>query len=218
MAMTPLQINTAARQRYNAVDDDFWTDAEIYNTIYQGCCELATAGLIIEAVYTASSVASQQAYTYPTNAMNIKRITYTGRKLVPTTMREDDILTQLNSATTSTGTPSSYFIWADSIYLRPIPVSAITDTIKVWSNIEPGSVTATSTLEIPTEFQMALVNLILSEMSAKNKNYEGANYYRQLWAADVIRAKDLQRRKKRGDGFALVQNVDMIPQSDLGNV
>ncbi len=217
MAMTPLQINTAARQRYNAVGDDFWSDEEIYSTIYQGCCEMATSGLVIEQAYTTTSVASQQAYDYPTYAMNIKRITYDGRKLVPITMRDDDILTQLNQAVTTTGTPTSYFVWNNVIYLRPIP-STSSLTIKVWSNIEPTTVSATSTLEIPTEFQMALVNLILSEMSAKNKNYEGSQYYRQLWSADVIRAKDLQRRKKRGDSFGIVQNVDMIPQSDLGQV
>jgi hypothetical protein len=215
--MTPSQINTAARQRYNAVGDDFYADAEIYDIIYQGCCEMATEGMVIEQTYTTTSVASQQEYAFPTYSLNIKRITYNGRKLVPITFREDDILTVLNQATTATGVPTSYAVWNNILYLRPIP-STSSLTIKVWSNIEPGTVTATSTLEIPTELQMGLVNLILSEMSAKNKNYEGATYYRQLWEKDLRRAKEFTRRRKVGDAFNFVKNVDILPQTDLGNV
>lgn len=216
MSMTPLDINTAARQRYNAVSDDFWSDAEIYNIIYQGCCEMATEGLIIEQTYSTTSVAGQQEYSFPTNALNIKRITYDGRKLDYITFREDDILTFLNQAVTTTGTPTSYMIWNNIIYLRAIPDSAL--VIKIWANIEPQSVTSSSTLELATELQMCLVNLLLSEMSAKNKNYVGAKYYRDLWDADIKRAKRLNRKRKIGDAFQVVKNVDVIPQSDLGNV
>lgn len=216
MAMTPLEINTAARQRYNAVGDTFWSDAEIYNMIYQACCEMATEGFVIEQTYTTTSVASQQEYNFPTNAMSIKRITYDGKKLSPISFREDDVLTVLNAATTATGVPTSYMIWNNIIYLRPIP-STSSLTIKLFANIEPQSVTSTSTLEIPTEFQMALVNFILSEMSAKNKNYQGAQYYRDLWEKDVIRAKRLVS-KRVGDAFKFVKNVDLLPQTDLGNI
>lgn len=214
--MTPSQIVTLARQRYNAVDDDFWSDAELYGILYQGCCEMAAEGLVIEQTYTTTSVASQQEYAYPTYAINIKRITYDGRKLMPMTFREDDVLTALNAATTATGTPTSYAIWNKLLYLRPIPGTSSL-TIKVFTNIEPATITATSTLEIPTYAQAGLCNLLLSEMSAKNKNYEGMSAYRQLWEADKKRALELQRRKKVGDGFQVVKNVDVLPQSVLGN-
>lgn len=217
MAMTPLEINTAARQRYNAVSDDFWSDSEIYLLIYQACCELATDGLVIEQTYTTTSVASQQQYSWPTNAINIKRATYNGQKLFPITFREDDVLTVLNQATTATGTPTSYAIWNNIFYLRPIPgTSAL--TIKIFATIEPQTITSSSTLEIPTEFQMSLVNYILSEMSAKNKNYAGAQYYLNLWKEDKLRARKMKRKKNIGDAFQFVKNVDIIPQTDLGNV
>ncbi len=217
MAMTPLEINTAARQRYNAVSDDFWSDAEMYTTMYQGCCEMATEGLIIEQTYTNTSVANQQEYSFPTNALNIKRMTYNGRKLACITFIEDDILTVLNQATTTTGVPTSYAIWNNIVYLRPIP-STSSLTIKVWANIEPQSISSSSTLEIPTEFQVCLVNLLLSEMSAKNKNYQGASYYRALWEKDIMRMKKFARKRKIGDAFQFVKSVDIVPQTDLGNI
>ncbi len=215
--MTPAQINTMARQRYNAVSDDFWPDEEIYGIIYQGCCEMATEGLIIEQTYATVSVASQQEYVYPTNALGIKRITFDGAKLSCITFREDDALTWLDQATLATGTPTSYMIWNNIIYLRPVPTTDAL-VIKVWATIEPQTVTATSTLELPSEFHAALVHLILSEMSAKNKNYQGAAYYRALWNEDLKRAKRFNRRRKIGDAFQVVKNVDILPQGVLGNV
>lgn len=217
MAMSPDDINTAARQRYNAVGDDFWSNQEVFYMIYQACCEMATEGLIIEQTYSTVSVANQQQYSFPTNAMNIKRITYDGRKLDCITFREDDVLTVLNQATVATGVPSCYMIWNDIIYLRPIPSTAAL-TIKIWSNIQPQLVASGTTIEIPDVFEMSIVNFILSEMSAKNKNYAGSAYYRNLWEKDLINIRKFARKRKIGDAFQIVKNVDIIPQSDLGTV
>ena len=214
--MTPLQINTFARQKYNAVGDDFWSDDEIYNLIYQGCLELTNEGMFIERTFTTSTVASQQEYDYPTNAIAIKRMTWNGRKLMPFTFREDDAITLLNQATTSTGVPEYYAIWNNVIYLRPIPSTV--QTLKIWAYVEPQAITSSSTLEVPTEFHMSLVNLILSEMNAKNKNYQGAQYYRALWEKDIARAKRLGLKKRRGDAFNVVKNVDILPQTVMGNI
>lgn len=214
--MTPLEINTAARQRYNAVGDDFWSDAEIYNLIYQAECELATEGFLFEQTFTTVSVSGQQEYDWPTNAIAIKRITYNGLKLAPFTFREDDVLTQLNQATTSTGAPNSYAVWNNIFYLRPTPgTSAL--TIKVWAYVKPQTVSAASTLEAPTEFHMEMVHYILGEMCAKNKNYEGASYYKNLWTNGLMRAKRFARKKLIGDSFQFVKNIDILPHTDLGN-
>lgn len=214
--MTPLALNTAARQRYNAVGDTFWSNDEIYLLIYQAACELATDSFPIESSYTTSSVASQQSYDLPEYVIAVERVTYDGRKLMPITFREDDVLTQLRANSTDTGRPTSYVVFNNTLYLRPIPSSAL--TIKVYGKLEPAAVTDSSVLEIPSEFQMAMVNYILAEMSAKNKNYQGAQYYRNLWAADVERLKRFERRKLVQDAYQVVKNVDVTFQNDLGNI
>lgn len=217
MTMSPLDINTAARQRYNAVGDTFWSDEEIYNLIYQACLELANEAFLIERTFTTSSVASQQAYDFPTNAIGVKRVTYNGKKLMPMTFREDDVTTILNQDIANTGVPSAYVMWNQALYLRPVPATSSL-TIKVFAYVQPQEVSSNTDLEIPVEYQMSLVNYILAEMCAKNKNYQGAGYYRQLWDKDVLRAKRLGRKKNIGDAFNFVKNVDIIPQSDLGSV
>lgn len=215
MAMTPLQIITAARQRYNAVNDDFWSDAEMYNLVYQACNKMTVKGLTIEQTYSTTSVLGQQEYIFPTQALNIKRATYNGAKLSPFDFRDDDVLTILDAATQTLGTPTHYAQWNNTIYLRAVPDTAGL-TIKLFAHVYPQTVSATSTLEFPRGFEMAPVNYLLSEMSAKNKNFLGAKYYLKLWEDDIKDALELQRRNKIADGFNIVKNVDTIHQSDLG--
>ena len=215
--MTPQAIITVARQRYNAVNDTFWPDQELYDIIYQGSLEMANEGLVIERTFTTTSVNGQQEYAYPTNAIAIKRVTYNGKKLHPDSFREDDTVTVVNQITLATGTPQYYQMWNSIMYLRAVPD---TDglTIKMWAYVEPQAVTSSSTLELPVQYHMMLVNLILSEMSAKNKNYSGAEYYRKLWDNDVLRAKRLAHKKTIADGFNFVKNVDILPNSIIGTV
>ena len=215
--MTPTQVNTAARLRYNATGDTFWSDAEMYDLMYQGSLQLATKGLLIERTFTTTSVASQQEYAWPSNAIAIKRAQYDGKKLAPFTFREDDVLTALHQGTTTTGVPTSYAFWNDTFYLRPIPATAAL-TIKVWAYVRPSPVTVSSTLEIPVEWHMDLIYFLLREMDAKNKNYQGASYYGTLWADTVARAERFAMKRKRRDALAVVKNVDVMYQTTLGNI
>ncbi len=214
--MTPLQVNTAARQRYNVVNDSFFADTEIYLMMDQAAQELVAEALLIERVYTTPSVASQQEYALPTNAIAVKRITYDGKKLAPFTFREDDILTIMNQAVTSTGIPSEYATWDGTVYLRPIPAVAAL-TIKIFAYVQPQPVTVTSTLEIPSQYHMALVNFLIAAMATKDKNYSAASFHYDLWEKDKARIKRLEHKKKRGDSFAVVKNIDIFPQTTLGN-
>lgn len=213
--MTPTQLNTAIRQRYNATNDDFWSDQEIYDYLYQGCLELANDCLLIERVFSTTSVVLQQEYDWPTNAISIKRVTYNGKKISPMTFRDDDILTYLNQTITSVGTPTNYAVFNNVMYLRPIPDTAAL-TIKVWAYVQPQEITVASTLELPVQYHMMLINFVVSQMSAKDKNYEGASYYQGLWEKDKATARQANAMSKRGDAFGIVQNADIIPCGPLG--
>jgi len=214
--VTPLQINTAARQQYNAVNDSRYSDLELYDLIYAAQLDLANEAFLIEAVLSTTTVASTQEYDFPTRAIAVKRVTYNGTKLSPISFREDDVLTVLNQTVSTTGTPSSYAFFDDVFYLRPVPNAA--KTLKVWAFTEPSTVSATSVMDIPTLFHMSIVNFLLSKMSAKDKNYEGASYYWNLWEKDMERAKRFSRKRHRGDAFSFVKSVDIIHQLDIGSI
>jgi hypothetical protein len=214
--MTPNDIITYANQRYNSVNDTFFPDTEAYKVIWQGCNELAVKAKLIERSFTTPTVAGTQSYDYPELVFAIKRITWNGIKLVPIGFREDDILSEYNAATTSMGSPQAYVDWGNEIQLRPIPSAAY--SLKVYGYCYPQEVTSVSTLEIPAQYHFALVDLLLAEKSAKNKNYEGAEYYRRFWNEAVQNAIADQRKKKRANGFRVVTDIDMVPESYLGSV
>lgn len=214
--MTPQQIETAARNQYNAVGDSNWSSSEIFTLIYAACLELTRdCGFVIEREYSTTTVSGTQEYEFPTNALSIKRVTYNGKKLAPITFRDDDTVTMQNQLTTDTGEPQYYTQWDSSIALRPIPDSAA--TLRIYTINEPQEITLTSTIEVPTFTHMSIVNYVVSQMAAKDMNFQTAQYYRQIWADDKEMIKRKLKLMKRGDAFAVVQAEELHAITDLGN-
>ena len=214
--MSPTDLETAARNRYNSISDNFFSQAEIFSLIYDAEMELARETLVIESTTTTPTVIGTQGYAYPTEVIDLKRVTYDGKKLKPLTFREDDAITGLNQTTLSQGTPQYYFIWDQYIYLRPIP-SAVA-TLAIYSYNEPGLVTSTSTLEVPTMHHMALLDYVVSEMAAKDSNFNAANYYTAKWERKKQDIKRWVKKNRRGDSFNVVQDEDSLIEGYLGVV
>jgi len=215
--MTPVELVDAARQRYNAIGDTFYSDAELYRLIYAAHLEFARETLCIERVYSTVSVLGQQEYSMPANTISIKRVTYNGQKLVPITFREDDALTSLNAATTDTGLAQYYAVWNETLYLRPIPgVDGL--AIKIFSINEPQVVSTTSVIEIPSMFHMDTLNYMLSEMYAKDKDFAASRYYRDIWILAIQNGKKWIKKSKRGDSFIGVQDVETLNERVIGNI
>ena len=215
--MNLTELETAARNKYNAVGDTNWSSAEIRDLAYQACMELATECYVIENVYSTTTVSGTQEYAYPTYAIAIKRVTYNGGKLEPIGFRQDDALTMNNQALTSTGTSQYYAFWDNTLILRPIPDGAY--TLKVYAYVEPQQITAsTSTLEVPTRCHINLVDFIVSEMAAKDQNFNMAKWYRDRWDSYKIKEKILTRKRMRADGFSQVKDEESLPNTLLGAV
>lgn len=214
--MTPTQLETAARNKYNAIGDSFFGQAEIFDLLFDACNQLARECLVIKSILTTSTVASQQEYTKPTNTISIKRITYEGKKLKPITMREDDSITGLDQSSTSEGTPSFYYEWDTSVFLRPIPSGV--GTLKIFAYSSHDTITSSSTIDIPTEYHMNLVDYVVSEMCAKDQNFQMANWYLNKWQTFKVQCLAFEKKKIRGDSFAAVQCEEAMIEGYLGMV
>ena len=161
--MTPQEIIEAARRGYNASSSDpFFSDAQMYEWVYQASMELAKEGFLIEKVFTTTTVAGTQGYAYPTNVFAIKRITYDGEPLRHLAQREDDLLTGGDQDITTQGTPEGFVDFNQTIDLRPYPDAAA--TLKIWGYAHPSGVpTATSSLDLPDEWHIHLTNFLLRD-------------------------------------------------------
>jgi hypothetical protein len=212
--MTPLEVITAARQFHNAVGDDFWSDAELYNHLYFSATELATEAECIENRYTTTTVASQQEYEKPTRAVRTKRVEYNGQKLDVIDFRGLDSV-YLNTTTTVTGTPQYYYAFDNVVGLYPTPDTAGV-TIKIYSYDYPSFPSATSTLEIPVQYHRALVMGVRAQMSPKELGHPNTGFYQQEWERLLLQIKRQERRRRRGDKFRRVLREEDLPNTQLG--
>lgn len=193
-----------AREEYNAVGETFWSDSELYNIVWRLCQEIATEAKCIERTYSTVSVANTQEYSYPTNTISIKQVTYNDVPLIKTDFREADKSQLYVNTTATTGTPVYYTEWGGAIQLWPTP-NADDDEIKIYSYNNPQAISVTSTLEVPDVHHGRLVDGIIARMYAKDKDFNSAAYYDAKWAKSKQDIIQWTQRRKRGDRFASVK-------------
>lgn len=216
--MTPAQVEEAARRRYNAVDDSFFSQDELFKIIYEAEQELALDALVIEAKdATTSTVIGTRIYSLPSLFIAVKRLEYGGQKLKKVDDRDIDVLS-LNGANISTsGTPEYYWVWNDQLYLYPTPDAV--GTLTVYGYKEAVLLTtASTTLSVPTRCHYKIVDYVAAHIALKDENTSMYDRYMQKWDDGVKDIKKWTQRKKRTDGFAIVKDEDTQATSILGSL
>jgi len=214
--MTPTQIETMARQQYNASQDNFYSPAELQNYMYMAQMEFCKYTGMLKGKFETTSVANQKEYDLPDYTISIKRLEYDGVKVSPIDMRENDDIEILNTATATTDQPAFYYQWNNSFYLSPTPNDA--KTITAWVYKRPQPVTTTSVIEIPEEYHLDIVNFVTYKMAMKDENAVAAREYKAMWIQAMTEARKLERRKLRGDSFTSVKDVDRLAVTRFGTV
>lgn len=221
--MTPSEIETAARRLLNAVGSTFWSSAEIIGDhLYMAALEMATETHCIENRYTTTSVASQQEYATPSRMVSVKRVTYGGQKLKPITPLQLDSVDN-NGATTTIGTPQYYYYYDDAFGLYPIPEDAGI-TIKIHTIDEPSSLTTASTsIEIPTQFHGYLVIGVAYYMSLKELGHPHVQRFETQWNGPGNRNSAIAKvrrsmRLRKQDQLHTVISEDHQPSTHLGMI
>jgi hypothetical protein len=217
--MTPAEVETQARRRYNSASDTvFFTQAEMFQWIYEAEMELSKRALVIEDFdESTSTTASDNTYAIPTNYISIKRLEYDGQKLQRIDNREDDLLTSSNRTTTDEGTPQYYYVWNDVVYLRPIPDAA--KTLSFYGYKEPTALTTASTsLSIPSRYHVDLVDYVTAQMAFKDKELVISDRLLLKWEDKIRRAEIFERKRRRRDAFAAVKDEEQTGGTTIGVV
>lgn len=202
--LTVQNILDRARYRYNAINDDFFSDCELMDLIFDAQSILAKEGWCIEKTYTTPAIDGTRTYTYPTTTLAIKEVRHDYDILLKVKLAADP----KTSSTEVEGTPRQYSVWQDTIYLYPTPdtdgsldgsgnrVNYI--DIKVYKY--PDAITSTSDLiEVPEEYKEDLIYFMLQWMALKDQNTVLSDRYKLLWDEAVLRAKKQRRKRLRGD-------------------
>lgn len=211
--MTPLEIIEASRNNLNAVGDTFWSDNELYQTLYRVMNRVARRTRVIESTSTASSVIAQADYTGPSNTLELVRVTFDGIKLQRIDLRQYDALNPAGTA--NSGTPAYYLYYNDTVTLYPTP--ATVGTIKYWTIGFPSSVpTAASTITIPAQFHDVLTLGVTSEMCSKDLDHPQTMYWKNKFDLALAEMESHIRLRKRSDRFTVVKDESSYLSTELG--
>lgn len=209
--MTPTDLETYIRQRYNAVGDNFFPQAEIFNFLWKAQMELAVEFDVIKRVYTTVTVASQRAYDWPTNAIKLIRMTYDGEKLEPNDFSDDDTYTGSDENETVTGRPYWYQQFGTSFYLRPVPGTAEAGmTIKLYTSDMPSVPVSAGTLDVPAQYHVFLADYALHAMCSQDQNANMADRYLSYWQESKKLVQQLEKKKLSADRLPVVRDIETM--------
>lgn len=205
--LTLSQFVDVVRNRHNAVGDSNWSDAEIYALITNRVNEALSYTGLIEATATASTVASTQAYAYPTGCQSFLNIDYESQKLRRIDFTEWD--TYRSSSGTPTGTPTAFYLFNNYVYLIPTP-SAV-GTLTYWflkdHTFIDGS--AQMTIDLSSILIPHIINGVLADMYAKDLNQGMATMYENKWTQAGIPAFYKYRALRNNPSdFTHIRNSD----------
>lgn len=210
--MTITDFVTYVRNMHNATADSNWSDAEIYSLAEARANEITSIIGLIQGLSTQSTVAGTQSYSYPSNAVFIKRVLYAGRGLKELTFREWE--ERVVSGTAPSGNPFEYMVWNNLIYLVPTP-NAIA-TLTIYSENQQSSITsASSTIDIPSVLHGRLADGVISLMYAKDLNSQMATFFESKWNNSHMTAFREFKNKRRGSCF-LPGDSDTALNTDFG--
>lgn len=212
--MTPSQIESAARRRLNASSSTFWSSTEIIeDCLYFALLDLIQRAKCYETTATTTSVIGQSEYTFPTDAIEIKQITYDNQKLEAMSQRQYFAL-NLSGTTSPIGRPTHYIVWGSTYTLFPTPDTAY--TIKLWTISNPGTITSTSTIPVPSEFHGRLVNGVAYYMLLKEVDDPRIPVFEARWQRDIIDTTDEWKRRRYADKMPRVQTEENLVTTDTG--
>jgi len=203
MTLSVTDIQTRARERYNAVGDKFYSDQMLRDLIFDGQQILAKEGWVIEKTFSTPSVIDTREYAYPATTLAIKEVRYNDEKLTKIKLSQDP----KTSSSEPKGRPRTYGLWDDTIILFPTPDTA-DDTIKIRSYSYPDDVTSnTDAIQVPEEYKEDLIVYILMWMASKDQNLNLQDRYERTWLECVTRAKKQRRKRLRGDQNTRVSDL-----------
>jgi hypothetical protein len=166
-----------ATEVYRTVGDESGvaiTQADVLRWINDAQDEIVKRNRINKATSTASSVAGQGDYTFPTlGILQIESLSYGGQKVSNINYAEAEEFIISNDSLATAGTPVAWWEWGGTFTLWPTPVGI--DTIKLRYTAQATKVTQlTDLLGVPDKYYQQVVDYAALKAYELTENWEAA--------------------------------------------
>ncbi len=174
---TVATLITKARRRINQTSETFHTAADMLAYAGEAQDYIVTETNCLEEISTSSVVTSQQAYALPSDFQDMDRLLYEDQRVLRVDKTQIDEL-EIEEEEHS-GEPEVYYIYDSQFWLFPIPSSSEDgNELKLFYYKKPLALSATtSSLEIDTRFDGAVVAYMTYLAFLKEKEFDMADYH-----------------------------------------
>lgn len=193
------------RRQFGDLDSVQIQDKDIAAWAEQGMRQIVSDNPIHEATLATVTVPNQNIYTnLPADLMEISAVQYGSIALQATDFM--GAMETYGNVLDTTGNPSIWYMWANSLYIYPIPTVAT--SLTVYYKRAPTGVTVSSDiLGVPDRYYNALLRFVLA------RSYEKDEQPELLAAQETLFAQSTQqlanRQNVRGGSFMIVGDPEV---------
>lgn len=206
------EIKTAVKRQFGDESGAQITESDITRWANDAVRDIVRKVEISNQHRETASVADDGSYELPDNFMYIARVTYSNRLLRESKLQDLDLSSNAVD-TVSPGTPESYYIWNNTLYLHPAPSSSGTGNLDIWYVSQPASLGSDIDVpEIPTYMHEDIVRYCLARAKELDEDYQGAAMFDSDYEARVMQA----RYEKSAQPTDTYPSVRTLPGDDGG--
>jgi len=216
--MTPYQVLSNVRNQLYETTAAFWTDAEIYNYIWNAEQEIVLQVHCSNIQTAHTSVTAQSMYTAPESMFYIDRMTWSNVKLKKIGFTDLDALQRPGYGGSYTiGSPTYYYLSGLSYGLWPIPQNS--STINIYGSKIPVLATgASSEFTVEPLFHMCIQDYALYRCFIKDQDDGRSKFFEAQWKQNLSRAYTFYASRNNSDAHYVVRDEDNYPTTELGIV
>ncbi len=196
--MTLGEIITAVQRQFGDTAGVQIFESDVIRWANHAAIDIARETGCIQDHKEASSVGLDGSYTLPDDFLQMRRVTYDGRTLRPTTLETADNVWPDREVSNDSGTPQSYYIWSNILYLYPAPQSSGAGNLDIYYIRTPAVMDdPTDTSEIPLQYHEQIIRYCLSRAKELDEEPQEASLILQEYKGSVAQSRhDSQDQQK----------------------
>lgn len=196
-------IQTRVKAQFGDTSGAQLTDADIIRWINDAQKEIGAKKNIFQAKGTIATIIGTQTYNYPAGLVSIKMVSFDGVILRPMNKEEvDEFLPDQEFDSTSTGTPQSFWVFAQQIYLYPRP-DRVKNLTVAYTRMPVEVTTNADTPELPIQFHTRIVDYCMAQAAQKDDDLAGYTTYMQRFEGKTDQMPEQQQTQQFYPGITV---------------
>jgi len=191
------EIITAVQRQFGDTAEVQIFESDIIRWANHAAIDIARETGCIQDHRETNSVAADGSYTLPEDFLQMRRVTFDGRTLRPTTLETADNNWPDREVANDSGTPQSYYIWSNILYLYPTPSTAGAGNLDVYYIRTPAILIDPEDIsEIPPQYHEQIIRYCLSRAKELDEEPQEASLILQEYKSGVAQSRhDSQDRQ-----------------------